>query len=371
MSPRRNAAAAPVRRTIGVSDRDVAPENSHRTDAITQQSDTLGAVERLHWDDLRVVLAAARTGSFRKAAAAIGKDIATVVRRVRRIESDVGEKLFQVMPNGVEVTPTGKAVASAAMHIEQTFFDLARNLECARPQQNGTVRIAITEGLGTYWVMPKLVEFQRAFPRLTIDLRCAMESVDVLRHEADVAIQFIRPDRPELIVTKLGRLHTYPFASRSYTRVYGTPSSIEDLKTCRLIDQEAQQVQGAWAKLLGLSTVENIVGIRTNSSSATLYAIEKGAGIGGLPTYAVALGADIVPIDVGLKHHFDIWLTYHPSLREVERISTVISWLRRIFSPEQYPWFRDEFIHPDKLKDMIDLDPDLGSASSYRAALLR
>jgi DNA-binding transcriptional LysR family regulator len=332
----------------------------------------LGAVENLHWDDLRVALAAARTGSFRKAGAAISKDIATVVRRIRRIESEVGEKLFRILPNGVEVTPTGKVVAAAALQIEQTLFDLARDLECARPEQTGLVRIAITEGLGTYWVMPKLVEFQRAFPRLTIDLRCAMESVDVLRHEADIAIQFIRPDNPDLIATKLGRLHIYPFVSADYKRVYGLPQSVAELGSHRLIDQIAPQLDGGVAPHLAAAAApEHFVAIRTNASTALLYAIEKGAGIGGLPTYAVALGADLIPVDVGIKHYLDIWLTYHPSLRDVDRIATVVSWLRRIFSPEHYSWFRDEFIHPDKLKDMIEHDPELRSASNYRAALLK
>jgi DNA-binding transcriptional LysR family regulator len=283
-----------------------------------------------------------------------------------------GVQLFKILPSGVEVTPTGKAVAAAALQIEQTFFDLARDLECARPEQNGLVRIAITEGLGTYWVMPKLVEFQRAFPRLTIDLRCAMESVDVLPHEADIAIQFIRPDSPELIVRKLGRLHVYPFASADYKRAYGLPQSIAELGSHRVIDQVAPQLGGGVAPHLAAAAApDHFVAIRTNASTALLCAIEKGAGIGGLPTYAVALGADMIPVDIGIRHHLDIWLTYHPSLRQVDRIATVLSWLRRIFSPEHYPWFRDEFIHPDKLREMIDLDPELRTASRYRAALLK
>jgi hypothetical protein len=93
MSPRRNADAAPFADTIRDSGVDVAPQNSHRPDAVSQHKGTFGAVESLHWDDLRVVLAAARAGSFRKAGAAIGKDIATVVRRIRRIEAEIGEKL--------------------------------------------------------------------------------------------------------------------------------------------------------------------------------------------------------------------------------------------------------------------------------------
>jgi hypothetical protein len=33
------------------------------------------------------------------------------------------------------------------------------------------------------------------------------------------------------------------------------------------------------------------------------------------PNYALALGAKLVPIDVGMKHRLNIWLTYHPDLR--------------------------------------------------------
>lgn len=308
------------------------------------------------WDDLRFVLAAARYGSFRKAAAALGKDAATVSRRIKSIEKKIGEKLFRILPDGVELTLAGAVSAEAAARMELEFIDFLRDLEHITPQQAGTVRVAITEGLGTYWVMPRLVEFQRANPRLTIDLRCAVESVDVLRHEADIAIQFIRPTSKELIVTKLGRLHVYPFASVEYRDIYGIPNSRDEMRNHRLVDQTGSQIDsGIWPSLLGLDSIENIVGIRTNSSSAILFAIEKGAGIGALPTYAAALGAKVVPVDVDIKHHMDIWLTYHPSLKNVDRITTVVKWLRNVFDPIRFPWFRNEFIHP---LDLLKLRPE-------------
>ena len=77
----------------------------------------------------------------------------------------------------------------------------------------GQVKISVTEGLGTYWVLPRLIEFQRGHPYLTIDLRCGMENADVLRMEADMAIQLERPTSPNLKLVKLGRLHIYPFVS--------------------------------------------------------------------------------------------------------------------------------------------------------------
>ncbi len=334
-----------------------------------QQRDLRKLISRLSWDDLKFVLAAAELGSYRKAARHLGKDIATVTRRIKGVESLIGEKLFLVLPNGVEPTPAGIVAATAARRMESSFVDFVRDLEGVAPHQAGIVRVAATEGLGTYWVMPRLVEFQRAFPRLTIDLRVAMESVDVLRHEADIAIQFDRPTNQELIATRIGRMHLCPFASRRYEQIYGLPKSIEEMAQHRLVDQVGPQLDsGVWPSLLGLDSIENIVGIRTNGSSALLFAVEKGAGIGGLPSYAAALGADIVPVDVNIRHFLDIWLTYHPSLKDVKRVTTVVSWLRDIFDPKQYPWFRDEFIHPDDLGKMRTDELDVSFGQDFRAA---
>jgi len=85
------------------------------------------------------------------------------------------------------------------------------------------------------------------------------------------------------------------------------------------------------------------------SSSANYWAIAKGAGIGLLPTYASAIGAKVVPIDIDLHRPFDIWLSYHPASRGIPRVSHMIDWMIEAFNPVQFPWFRDEFIHPNEL----------------------
>jgi DNA-binding transcriptional LysR family regulator len=334
-----------------------------------QHRDLATLISRLSWDDLKVVLAAAEHGSYRKAARHLGKDIATVTRRIHGVEALIGEKLFNVFPNGSRPTAVGTVAANAAKRMEASFVDFVRDLGGIVSHQAGIVRVAATEGLGTYWLMPRLVEFQRAFPRLTIDLRVAMESVDVLRHEADIAIQFTRPENPDLIVTRLGRLHAYPFASAEYESIYGLPKSRDELKEHRIVDQVSPQIDdGIWASLLDLSSVENIVGIRTNGSSALLFAIEKGAGIGGLPTYASVLGANVLPVDVGISNSMDIWLTYHPAQKNVKRVATVVSWLRDIFDPVKYPWFRDEFIHPNDLGKIGTDEFDTTFGKNFRAA---
>jgi len=47
----------------------------------------------------------------------------------------------------------------------------------------------------------------------------------------------------------------------------------------------------------------------------------------------------------------DIWLVYHPDAKRVSRIQRTIEWLIQCYDPRRYPWFRDEFIHPDRFAD--------------------
>src|SRR6185369_5304501 len=95
--------------------------------------------------------------------------------------------------------------------------------------------------LGTFWIAPRLAEFQRAHPTLLVDLNCAMRSADVLRLEADAAIQLSKPTNPDLKLVKLGRLHSMPFAARSYVETYGIPTTMHEQDRHRNVIQMSDQ----------------------------------------------------------------------------------------------------------------------------------
>jgi DNA-binding transcriptional LysR family regulator len=325
-----------------------------------QAGDTLG------WNDVRVFLTCFESGSFRKAADRLGVNASTVGRRIDALEGRLGYPLFNRLTEGLVPTPEGRALIEPARRMERSFFDFHRKMEGPNAASRGAVRISITEGLGTYWVMPLLVEFARRQPSPIMDLNCAVENADVLKLEADLSIQFAPPDRPDQIRVRLGRLHNYPFASHSYAARYGLPQNKAEMVNHRIVDQVGKQLEsGAWARHLNLASVEGIVGIRSNSSSAVFYAVEKGAGIGALPSYARALGADLVPVDIGVLQSMDIWLTYHPDARKTKRLSVAIDWLRSIFDPARYPWFRDEFIHPN---DLVEMAPESSGIQSVKGS---
>jgi DNA-binding transcriptional LysR family regulator len=341
----------------------------HRGGAITQHrgDEVLDA----SWDDLKSFLACARCKSFRNAAEELGVTSTTLMRRIDRLEESIGCKLFLRDQSGLTLSDEGASMIADVMEMERHAFNVFRRASRSSSDTTGTVRVAVTEGPGNFWILPRLIDFQKTYRKITVDLRCAMEQADVARLESDIAIQLEPPTNPDLIVAKLGRLHIYPFVSEGYRKLYGVPSSLADLRNHRIIKQTAPQVDDtAYARVLGLTSLEGIVGIKTNSSIGVLYSVERDAGIGFLPTSSIALGVPLVAVDMdGFKHHVDLWLTYHKEFRDSDRHKIVIDWLKRIFDPKTYACFRDEFIHPNALVPMMAAARQSFGLTGYRAAM--
>lgn len=333
------------------------PKITHRGAAKMERLAPALVSSDVSWDDLRLLLECAKVRSFRRASERLRVSSSTIVRRIERLERAMGARLFDRLPEGVALTSDGQAVLKGAERMESAALDVVRfQREAAAEKRSAT--ISITEGLGSYWVMPQLVRFQRRYPSLMVSMCCAMDSADVLRLEADMAVQFERPTSADLIVTRLGRLHVYPFASREYLDIYGVPKSASDMVRHRLVNQVAPQLdERAWARELGVDSIDAIVGMETNASTALLYAVENGAGIGALPTYVYVLNRQIVPVDIGARHQMDIWLTYHPDTKHSQEKKLLIEWVRSIFDSREHPWFSDRFIHPRDLAEMCDATP--------------
>ena len=100
------------------------------------------------------------------------------------------------------------------------------------------------------------------------------------------------------------------------------------------------------------------VAMRNNVSTAHLWSIAKGAGIGWLPTYVPALGDPLIPLDIGVQFSLDIWLAYHPEAKKIPRVKQIIEWIVQSFDGRKYPWFSDEFVHPKDLRSSYkDAEP--------------
>lgn len=307
------------------------------------------------WDDLFAFLLCANFLSFRRAAEALGVTNTTLMRRLDRLEFQLGTKLFVRHQSGLILSEEGKSILGDVQNMEWSRVNVLRRAAQSLDVPKGLVRVATPEGTGISWILPKLVDFQNSYPMLTVDLRCAMEHVNVTQLEADIAVQLEQPKDPDLICARIGRMHIYPFVSNGYAERHGVPRSSAEWKFHRIVHQAAPQIDdGAYARAFELDSWKELSGIRLSSSMATWQAVELGGGVGFLPTLTAVCGAPLVPIDIGLSHWMDIWLAYHPDLKRSRRHMVVLDWLKRIFDPRTFPCFADDFIHPNDLVPLME-----------------
>lgn len=306
----------------------------------------------LNWESVRIFLRLVQAGSFRAAARRLGVSANTIRNQVYLLERQLGTPLIVRGAGGVEPTADGRMVYERAARMEEASFDLRRGAGKQALGVSGEIRISVTEGLGTFWLMPRLALFQRANPRLIVELNTTMRPSDPVRLEADVGIQISPPTNPALKAVKIGRMHAMPFASREYLATFGIPKTIEDVKKHRIVEQLSPQLYNDQVDVLFPDVArEGFVAVRANTSTAHYWAVAAGAGLGMLPTYLWVIGAEVESVDIGLKTQFDIWLTYHPDTRHGPRVATTIDWLKNAFDPRTYPWFRDEFISPSEMQE--------------------
>src|SRR5712672_1994962 len=262
------------------------PQEEHKRVAIGSLTD---------WDAARVFLEVVRCGSFRSAAERLGLSINAVRRRIDDFERQIGATLFTRDVHGTRLTDEGSLVVSAVERMEAASFDLLRASKSVTHTLSGEVRVAVTEGLGTFWLAPRLVEFQQSFPNILVDLHCAMRSADVSRHEADVAIHLSRPTALDVKLVRLGRMHLMFFASEKYLEARGVPKTPEDLLKHRLVLQVADQTAAkeSFESFFPGYSQRDLLVMKTNVSSANYWAVANGAGIGVFPSYACELGGKI------------------------------------------------------------------------------
>src|SRR3954468_4403808 len=135
---------------------------------LTERHDLVVPSTTPDWESVRIFLEVARRGSFRSGSEYLGQSVNVLRRRIDELEHQMGTALLTRHVDGVRTTIEGAQIFAAAEQMEAASFNLVRARDRAVPSFAGEVKIAVTEGLGMFWLAPRLVEFQRSYPRLLI-----------------------------------------------------------------------------------------------------------------------------------------------------------------------------------------------------------
>lgn len=137
---------------------------------------------------LAVFEAAARHLSLKDAASELGVTPGAVTRQIKTLESELGSPLFTRLHRGVALTEEGTMLFSV---LSENFSRLSNTVHHIRHRQNpADVTIAASTAVASMWLMPRLGEFWRSFPDITINHLISDDPSDFLRPELDLCLRY-------------------------------------------------------------------------------------------------------------------------------------------------------------------------------------
>ena len=288
----------------------------------------------MNWDDMRVFLAVARDCSLSAAARHLKVTQPTVGRRLGQLESDLGTRLFDRLPEGFVPTQAGEELLPIAEDMEKAAHALQRRQATLADTVSGTVRLSVFE-VPAQFVTMHLPAIRANLPEIEIELSVNHMNANLSRREADLVLQVCLPDTPGLIARKLGELSYAVYGSHAYVAATPAARGNKRYQDCEWVAFDDDHVYFDGQTWLREKLAGRAPAIRMNNGHAIHDAVRNGAGLGVLPCFAGDSDPDLVRLTApiqGVKS--DLNLVVHRDLKKVPSVRAVMDELIRLFKQE-------------------------------------
>ncbi|MEM0955154.1 MAG: LysR family transcriptional regulator [Pseudomonadota bacterium] len=278
-----------------------------------------------NWDDIRIFLAAAESGSLSAAASRLGLSVATVGRRLDAIERTLEVKLLHRSSAGATLTAEGNRILAMANDAATSIFELERAAAALKESASlEPVSLSCTETIAADILAPALPALAQRYPELQLALEVANENVSLARRKADLTIRLARPTEENLVVRRLPTISLSLYASKSYLN--GRPLGSISLEQEALIGYSLSYRDLPESQWLAERNLSSQIRMRSTSVRALLNAAVAGYGIAVLPDH-LANQAGLVQLETRGLPPRQPYLVFHRDMRNVARVKAVRQWV--------------------------------------------
>ena len=285
---------------------------------------------RFAWDDLRIFLQIARTGSLSGAAVALGVNHSTVFRRINAFEAQLGVRLFERLPSGYALTIAGEEMQASAMRVEREIERLDLRLTGQDLKLEGTLVVTTTDTIIENLLTPHLAAFRRAYPGIVLELIIDNQNINLSKRQADVAVRPTRNPPETLVGRRIADIAVAPYATKAYMK--GRAEDLAGLDWLSVDESMAHLAAAKWFRdtLPGASVV-----LRANSLFGLLHTCAAGMGAALLPCFMADNHKRLQRIGEPIHDAGTIlWLLTHEDLRHTGRVRAFMDFMARSLAPE-------------------------------------
>ena len=184
---------------------------------------------------IEIVVRAADTGSFAKAAATLNITPSAMSHAVTELEKQLRTTLFYRTTRQLRLTEDGEAFCSRGREILEKLTELDAATTHGIARLSGKLRVGIGTVTAQHIVMPRLHGFLQRHPGLSIECRQRWHVKDMHTEAIDVLLWVGETPAPGVIAHKLCELRNGLYASPAYLKTYGVPVHPRDLARHRCL----------------------------------------------------------------------------------------------------------------------------------------
>jgi DNA-binding transcriptional LysR family regulator len=273
------------------------------------------------WDDLRVFLACVREGSFSAAAQVLQVEQSTVSRRIKELERELGAALFRRTPEGVQRTEVAEKILEEAEAVESHITSLLARSRGQMQAPRGVVRLAITESMSLHWLLPLMGQWKASLPEgLSFELLTGVESLDLRRGEADIALRFFRPQRGNLVARRVAVMENQVLAHPDYWEKHKDRDWKEHRWLTLNLPFPNLPEQAWFEKHIGTSSW-----LRTNSYASLIEGVRHGLGLAVLTSNIRRAFPELMLVETPFPapDSMELWMIAHKEIRRSPAVEYV------------------------------------------------
>jgi len=227
---------------------------------------------------LRAFEAAARHGSFSRAAGELNVTQAAVSHQIKGLEERLGLPLFRRLNRALLLTEAGQRLFPAA----REAFDriAAATAELQALDQSGALTVTALPSFAAKWLVPRLDHFHGRHPEIELRLMATERLVDFAREDVDVGIRFGSGAWPGVHAVYVADDSVTPVCAPALASRLATPA---DLAGMTLLHEDMRPFHvpdwPAWLAAAGVGGIGGRRGPMFSHSHILLQAAMDGQGV--------------------------------------------------------------------------------------------
>ncbi|MEX1828271.1 LysR family transcriptional regulator [Luteibacter sp. CQ10] len=286
--------------------------------------------------------------SFSAAAQHLEMTPSGVSRAISRLEESLGARLFFRSTRSLRLTDDGSAFYARCKEILADLTEATEALGYARTKPAGKLRVAASSAVGRSAIIPNLVEFERRYPDIRLELTMCDYPFDLNEEGFDCAIRMGELADSSLIARKIGHFSNVLCAAPAYLQRHGTPGSIDDLKSHRTINfvypTTGKPYQWQFDTPGGRVAVDVDAHMLINDGESVIQAAVAGLGIIQTPhclaANALAKGQLEIVMPDTISTGSNLWIVYPQKRHLSARVQAFIEWTSELFQRTSDPQCR-------------------------------